>query len=293
MPINSASSSDDCMDMIDAYIEHLRETSKSRSDETPRARRIILKRLARDLPFGLDQTDTQELREWLEAPNPETGRPLGVSSRATYLECLRSAYGFWADPADPWIDGDPTVGIPRYERPKGKARPGSEEQLADILARGDQPYALWTAVAAYQGLRSIELAGLDREHVSRDRLIVVRGKGGKPRAQDTDPLVWAAVEPLPPGPLCRKARSGERASRHYVSGMTSRYYTAIGYPDLTIHMWRHRLGVQAQRLYRDIRVTQELLGHASLSSTQIYTAVDDEQTRQARAMLPRPRAVPA
>jgi integrase/recombinase XerC len=288
MSLHGESRDGDCMDMIDAYIEHLRETSKSRSDETPRSRRIILMRLQRELEFGLDRTDTQELREWLERPNPRTDRLLSISSRATYLECLRSAYAFWANPADPWIDGDPTVGIPLYERPKGRARPGSEDQLTDILARGDEPYALWTAIAAYQGLRAIELSGLDREHVTAARLIVVRGKGGKPRVQDTDALVWDAVRDLPAGPICRLRRDGERASRHYISGMASRYYTSIGYPDLTIHMWRHRLGVQAQRLYRDVRVTQELLGHEALSSTQIYTDASDEQMREARAMLPRP-----
>lgn len=293
MPIRETPVDGDCMDMITAYIEHLRETSKSRSDETPRSRRNILRRLARELEEGLDRTDAQELREWLEAPTPRTGLPISISSRATYLECLRSAYAFWSDPADPWIDSNPTTGIPLYERPKGRANPGSEEQLEDILARGDEPYATWTAIAAYQGLRAIELAGLDREHITAARLIVVRGKGGRPRVQDTDPLVWAAVEHLPAGPVCRLHRSGKRASRHYVSKMTSGYYTSIGYPELTIHMWRHRLGVQAQRLYKDVRVTQELLGHESLSSTQIYTDAGEDQTRAARSMLPRPAVVQA
>lgn len=282
------------MDMIDAYIAHLEETSESRSEATPEDRRKILRKLDRDLPFGIDRTSTDELREWLEAPNARTGEPRAVGTKATYLKCLRSAFGFWANPADPWISEDPTIGIPSYRPPKGRARPGTEEQLAHIIEHGKEPYRLWTIIAAYQALRAIELAGLDLEHITQRQLVVVRGKGGRPRTQDTDPLVWDAVRDRPPGPICRRIRDGRRADRHYITAMTSRYYQEeLGFEGLTIHMWRHRLGVQAQRLYRDIRVTQELLGHASLSSTQIYTAVDDDQTRQARAMLPRPRAVPA
>jgi integrase/recombinase XerC len=293
MEIHAASPCDDNMDMIDAYIEHVESTSRSRSRDTPRHRRVILNALQRDLPHGIDHTCTEELIDWLNAPNSRTGATRSANTLATYLTCLRSAYAFWADPADPWINEDPTVGIPHYPRQKGRARPGAEEQLAFIIEHGTEPYRLWTIIAAYQGLRCVELSGLNREHITAQRLIVVRGKGGRSRVHDTDPLVWSAVRDLPPGPVCRDITTGGRAGPNHISLNAGRYFRSIGFPGLTMHMWRHRLGVQVQRLYRDIRVTQEMLGHDSLTSTQIYTDASEDQTREARAMLPRPGAGPA
>jgi site-specific recombinase XerD len=60
----------------------------------------------------------------------------------------------------------------------------------------------------------------------------------------------------------------------------------LGIP-VTLHRMRHWLGTTVQREYRDIRVTQRLLGHATLASTQVYTTATDEQQRAARATLPR------
>lgn len=290
MDQNTESSSDDNMDMIDEYVAHIAQESPSRSDQTPKRRREILTKLQRDLPHGLDHTCREELEEWLRAPNARTGKPRSQNTNVTYLNAIRSAYRFWADPADPWINEDPTVGIPSIARPKARCRAASEEQLAWLLEHGVEPYRTWTVIAAYQGLRCIELSGLDREHITERQLVVVRGKGGKARAQDTDPLVWETVRNLPPGPVCRDMWGRERATAYYISAMASRYYQSVGFDGLTMHMWRHRLGKQVQRLYKDIRVTQEMLGHDSLTSTQIYTDVDEDQTRAARSMLPRPSA---
>jgi site-specific recombinase XerC len=57
-----------------------------------------------------------------------------------------------------------------------------------------------------------------------------------------------------------------------------------------MHRFRHWLGVTVQERYGNVRVTQEVLGHESLSSTQIYTRATHKQQREARSMLPRPRS---
>lgn len=284
--------SDDCMDMIDAYVEHIRRTSPSGSKATPMRRREVLTLLDRELPRGLDRTCTEELEDWLHAGcNHRTGAPWSQNTKATYCAAIKSAYAFWADPADPWIDEDPAADLTPVRGVKGVARPGSEEQLTHILTHGAEPYRTWTLIAAYQGLRCVELSALNREHITRETLMVLRGKGGKPRSHDTDPLVWDAVRDLPPGPVCRDMWGRERASAYYISRMASRYFSEqLGFEGLTMHMWRHRLGVQAQRLYKNARVTQKLLGHETLSATQIYTDADFDEQRAARAMLPRPHA---
>ena len=112
------------------------------------------------------------------------------------------------------------------------------------------------------------------------------GKGGRPRMHDTDPAVWAAVKDMPPGPVARRADNGKRASAHYVSAEASYQFHKLGI-QTSLHPLRHWLGTTVQREFRDIRVTQALLGHVRITSTQIYTAATDQQQRAARATLPR------
>ncbi len=270
---------DQDMEIIDAYIKHLKRAG--RSDDTIVGRRGILTRLNQDLPFGVGVVQTEDLADWLYRDNEWS-----QNTKATYFRALRSFYNFAADPADPWITANPTDGLERTRTAQGIARPCTDEQLAGILTRAAQPYRLWALIAAYQGLRCVEISRLDREHVTEERLIVVKGKGGAPRVHDTDPQVWEAIRGLPRGPIARRP-DGERASAQYVSIYSRDHFNRILKIETSMHCLRHWLGVNAQARYKDIRVTQELLGHASLQSTQIYTRATAEQQRAARAMLPR------
>ncbi|MDT4991400.1 MAG: integrase/recombinase XerC, partial [Actinoplanes sp.] len=171
---------------------------------------------------------------------------------------------------------------------RGVPRPVTDEQLQIILSSPVPEIRRWSIIAAYQGLRACEISGLDREHVTEQQLIVVRGKGGRPRVHDTDPAVWETIRDLPGGPVARTLEHGGRASAGYVSRWASEHYQRdLGLVGATIHQLRHWLGVNLQRRYKNIRVTQEALGHVSLSSTQIYTGADDSEMRAARSTLPR------
>lgn len=268
-------------ELVDAYIEHLRITGDS-PDQTMRDRRAILLRLHRELPFGLGQVTPKELADWLYRDE------LSQNSKATYYRCLKSFYGFAFDPADPWLGGDnPMAGLPPVRTADSVPRACTDEQLAEILTRAAEPYRTWAILAAYQGLRAVEISRLDREHVTEQQLFVVRGKGGRPRAHDTDATAWAAVKDLPRGPVARRADTGERATPHYVSVYSRDHFHRRLKVPVSLHQLRHWLGTTVQRQYRDIRVTQALLGHRQLSSTQIYTQATDQQQRQARATLPR------
>jgi integrase/recombinase XerC len=202
--------------------------------------------------------------------------------------CIKAFYAFAFDPRDPWLGGvNPAEDLEPITPARGVARPVTDEQLRRVLTESDQPFRTWAVIAAYQGLRCIEISRLDREHVTERQLIVVKGKGGRPRAHDTDPYVWAAVRDLPPGPVARTP-DGERAGAFYVSSTAANHFRRhLHMPGVAMHRLRHWLGVNLQKEYKDIRVTQAALGHASLSSTQIYTDATEEQQRAARAMLPR------
>lgn len=266
------------MPLIDHYLEWLRQCS--RSEATRSKRRVMLNQLDHDLPFGIERTTEKELRDWLYQEK------WSQSTKATYYKALRSFYGWAAGEPNPWIGFDPTENLPRVPTPKTVARPCTDEQLTRILAEAIEPFRLWALIAAYQGLRCCEIAGLDREHVTEQTLLVVRGKGGKPRWHDTDPYVWSAVEPLLGGPVA--LWEGRRATASEVSIEFAQYMRRkMRMPGVALHRMRHWLGVTSQREGKDIRVTQELLGHASLASTQIYTQATPEQQRAVRARLPR------
>lgn len=267
------------MEMIDAYLEHLRRAG--RTDETIRGRREILNRLNRTLFYGLGQTHVEELAAWLYRDD------LKQNTRYTYYMCLRSFYGWATNPRDLWLTFDPTEDLEPVAQAQGVPRPVTDEELRKILTEAAQPFRLWALIAAYQGLRCIEISRLDREHITEQQLFVVRGKGGKPRVHDTDPGVWAAVRDLPRGPIARLADGG-RASAFQVSSTAALHFRRqLKMPGVSMHRLRHWLGVNVQRRYKNIRVTQAALGHQSLSSTQIYTDATQEEQRAARATLPR------
>lgn len=265
--------------MIEAYLEHMRRAGAT--EATLQARREILLRLNRQLPYGIGQTNTEELSQWLYRDGWST------NTKATYWRAIRSFYSWAADPEDAWLDGDPTAKMAAVQTVRGVPRPVTDEQLRRILAMAAEPIRTWALLAAYEGLRCVEISRLDREHVTEAQLFVVCGKGGKPRVHDTHPDVWAAVKDLPRGPVA-VGENGERLTPFEVSLRAAHYFRRqMKMPGVSLHRLRHWLGVTAQKRYRDIRVTQAMLGHVSLSSTQIYTMGSEEQQREARSMLPR------
>lgn len=267
------------MELIDGYIEHLRRAG--RSDQTMRDRLGILTRLNRELLYGVGQVSREELAQWLYRAR------WSQNTRATYYRCLKSFYGWAADPDDPWITDNPMRRMERVANPASMPRACTDEQLAELLARAREPFRTWAILAAYNGLRCIEISRLNREDVTEKQLMVVRGKGGRPRVHDTDSAVWAAVKDLPPGAIARVPGSGERATAHYVSAYAADHFQRVLKIPVSLHKMRHWLGTTVQREYRDIRVTQAILGHASIVSTQVYTNATDQQQRAARATLPR------
>jgi integrase/recombinase XerC len=270
------------MELIDAYIEHMRRAGATQA--TLEGRYEILHRLNRDLPFGIGQTNTEELSRWLYRDEWST------NTKATYWRAIRSFYSFAADPEDSWIDRDPTAKMAAVQTIRGVPRPVTDEQVARILTETSGPIRLWSLLAAYQGFRCVEISRAEREHFTELQTFVPCGKGNKPGVNDTHPDVWAAVKDLPRGPIA-VGENGERLTPFEVSLQAAHYFRRqMKMPGVSLHRLRHWLGVTVQRKYRNTRVTQAMLRHVSLSSTQIYTDATDEEQRAARSTLPRFRA---
>lgn len=137
------------------------------------------------------------------------------------------------------------------------------------------------------GLRISEALGLPRREAPippRD-IIRVKGKGGKERIVPVLPVTQNAVQdyvtvcpyPLPPdGPLFVGAKGG-RLSPRILQLLVARMRETLGLPETaTPHALRHSFATHLLGAGADLRAIQELLGHASLSTTQIYTEVDRE-----------------
>jgi integrase/recombinase XerC len=166
---------------------------------------------------------------------------------------------------------------------------------ADERAGEDREPWIWARDAAVMallygsGLRISEALGLKRRDVpapGEGDILVVTGKGNKTRMvpvlQNVLALIqdYAAMCPhsLPPeGPIFVGARGGALSPR-IIQLTMARLRSALGLPDsATPHALRHSFATHLLSRGGDLRAIQELLGHASLSTTQIYTGIDSER----------------
>jgi integrase/recombinase XerC len=230
--------------------------------------------------------DAANLRAFLASRRNE-----GLANRSTARE-LSSLRGFLAFVAD---RAGEESNIPRVKGPKlkpGVPRPVSpDEALAladDVAAQADEPWIAardWAVLLLLYGagLRVGEALGLTGAVMPLGETLSVTGKRDKTRIVPLLDKVRAAIEdyvrlcPYAIGhgePLFRGARGGALGSdivRRAVRGARVR----LGLSGKTTpHALRHSFATHLLARGADLRSLQELLGHASLSSTQIYTSVD-------------------
>jgi integrase/recombinase XerC len=160
-----------------------------------------------------------------------------------------------------------------------------EEREPWVLARDSAVLALLYG----SGLRISEALGLKRKDVpapGAGDVIVVTGKGNKRRMVPVlmqvlqliaDYVALCPYDLLPEGPLFVGAKGGPLSPRIIQLAM-QRLRGALGLPDTaTPHALRHSFATHLLVRGGDLRAIQELLGHASLSTTQIYTGIDSER----------------
>jgi integrase/recombinase XerC len=147
------------------------------------------------------------------------------------------------------------------------------------------PWALAIDLASYVGARCVEISRLDREHVTQSATRLF-GKGDKYRDVPTHPYIWAAVKGRPSGALVIAPRKKRRATPQQVSNGVRGELKRLGYPGFHNHMGRHRFATKVHEASGgDLRVAQELLGHASVATTQIYVGVGTGRLADAVAAL--------
>ena len=231
---------------------------------------------------------------------------LAASSTARALSALRGFVRWLAREGLAESTALTLVRTPRAAKPVPKALTPDEaaESLGAVEALAQKPWmgardlALLTLLYGC-GLRLGEALSLTRSQAPESDAIVVTGKGNKQRTVPVLPAVIEAINAYlaccpfklaPKDPLFVGARGGA-LNPGVVQRQMRRLRALLGLPDsATPHALRHSFATHLLGAGGDLRAIQELLGHASLSTTQRYTAVDSSQLAAIhRAAHPRAR----
>jgi integrase/recombinase XerC len=277
-------------DLLEEWHEYLSQ-SRRRSPHTVRAYLASAGRLLDQMGdtdwIALARIEGPALRTQLARRRAEG---IGNASAARELSALKSFIAFARDKAGLEDAGAPRLRGPRQK--KGLPRPvtpddalGIAETVRESAATGwigarDSAVLLLLYGA---GLRIAEALSLKGSDVPFGETLTITGKGAKQRVVPILPLVRDAVSDYarqcpwsiePNGPLFLGAKGGP-LSQGMVQKAMAKARLVLGLPaTATPHALRHSFATHLLSAGADLRSLQELLGHASLGSTQIYTKVD-------------------
>ena len=287
--------------VLAAYERHL-VSERDLTGNTVRAYvgdiRSMLEQAARLGHTGVDTLDVRTLRSWLATQQTLGKARTTMARRATAVRVFTA----WTQrtgrtPTDPGA----LLGSPKAHRTLPPALRVDEARalLEAAATHADDGSAIGTRDVAIlellyaTGIRVGELCGLDVDDVDHERRIVrVFGKGRKERSvpfglpAERGLDAWLRLRPsvLTPGAggaLFLGARGGRIDQRAVRTLVHARLAEVPGAPDLGPHGLRHTAATHLLEGGADLRTVQELLGHASLATTQIYTHVTTDRLRAA------------
>jgi integrase/recombinase XerC len=187
------------------------------------------------------------------------------------------------------IKQNPAVGLTLPKKHRKLPKFLTIQQIESLLAAPENPRDKAILEVLYSaGLRVHELTGLNDDDLDvLGEVVRVRGKGKKERLA---PLGAPAVEAIQKylaarqrgasGPLFVN-KFGKRLTPRSVQRMLKKYLMQAGLdPSLTPHKLRHSFATHMLDAGADLRSVQELLGHANLSTTQIYTHITPERLKK-------------
>lgn len=233
-------------------------------------RHRYLHKFAREIGFA-DATE-QKIITWL-------GRDISSKTRNMWLSTLNTFYK-WAlrgDEGRPIFprnedgtDFNPAENIKKPRMHPRHPRPMPDGDITKAFTNADPLTKCWLMLGSYAGCRCMEIAGLTREDVREDTMTLrLLGKGDKERwvPLHADVLLALQALPMPPsGPLWDETPAS-------VSRKGNRYLHDLNI-ESTMHTLRHWFATNTYRSCKDLRLTQELMGHSSPQTTAIYAAAD-------------------
>lgn len=269
------------------YIRHLRR--RGLSPNTIEKYGVHLRAFENWLARPLSGASPADIEVFLDTRRGRDSARMNDRSRSEWISHLSCFYAWSVR-----VNGRPVVNpCDAILRPKNRRlllRPISEADLELAMFRADRRMYAWVVLGGFAGFRCCEIAWLRVESVMwHEGLVNVFGKGRKERIVEMHPLVVDALRshglPLA-GPVFRWG-DGRPYSPRNVSNMINDYFADLGI-NATAHQLRHRFGTKTYAACHDLRVTQELMGHSSPHTTQVYTAFARSEARAAVMALPVP-----
>lgn len=265
--------------LIEEYLTWMRAIG--RSPMTVKLRANQLSQAAREIGGNPTRVTHDDLIAWFarcEHWKPETRR----SYRAAICGFFDWAYKFGR------LVSNPADDLPRMRSGEPLPLPVPDIAWTEALAKASPRVKVILRLAAEAGLRRSEVA---RVH-TRDLLdgvggaqLVVHGKGGKKRMVPLSADLAAIVAAGAKGHTPNMPTSGWLFPDGFGNHLTPEYLGVLASRVLpqgySIHKLRHRYASRAYRGTRNLRAVQTLLGHASIATTERYTAVDNDEIRAA------------
>ncbi len=287
--------------LVGRYLDHLRAERGLAANTVEAYRRDLevygrfLQDVGIDDPREVLADDVEAFVAWLRATTSANGRPYAPSSVARIVVAVRGFHRFLAREGLTGEDVSASVGTPRAARALPKAL--SVDEVDRLLAapvgddaRGLRDRAMLELLYG-AGMRISELISLDVDDVDQtERLVRVTGKGDKQRlvpygevaGRELDRwLVGGRPALAGDGPSLFVNARGGRLSRQGVWKIVRHHAERVDLvAQVSPHTLRHSFATHLLDGGADVRAVQELLGHASVTTTQVYTLVSRQALRE-------------
>lgn len=250
---------------------------------TVRTRQSHLEHMARGLGCAPDEVTPAALIEWFGRQThwaPETRRGYRSAAKGFFSWAYREG-------RVPTYLGDV---LPTVRQPKAVPRPAPDDAWAAALAAADARTRLILRLAGEVGLRRSEVAQLHTRDVivtGGAAQLIVHGKGGKQRmvpiSDEMAELLRRGAAAHTPGMPARGFVFPDGFGGHISARWIGTMVTQLLPEGYSMHTLRHRFATRAYRGTRNLRAVQTLLGHASIATTERYTAIDHDEVRATAA----------
>lgn len=235
-----------------------------------------------DNAVALDRAEHGDVERWLDS------RRLGPRARYAYTSVIATFYSWLI--REEHLERNPTLRVDRPRLGRYLPRPAPSDAVSDALAAAEPRVVVMVALGAFAGMRRAEISRTRVEDLllaNEPPVILIHGKGGRERLVPLHDEVLAALRiyGVPKAGWLFPSPTGRGLTPTYIGTLIT---AALGeaHGHVTTHQLRHAFGTGVYRDSLDLRLTQELLGHASPATTAIYTAFSQPRAAEVVTGLP-------